>query len=536
MTEWTHNRDGSDLRTPCPPEYGVNPPKTRHKAPMSGTPRHTFVISDVHVADGEAPDPHRPLWRRYKDPAFFVDDSLTRFLDHARTLAGHERAELVLNGDIFDFDCVAVVPDDAPFRVSWLERARGLSAEEPKAVWKLTRILDDHPVLLAELRRWLLDGNDVAYVIGNHDLEMHWPAAQALVRHRLALPPDCPGELRFCAWFTISGGDTLVTHGNQLDPYCLCHDPLHPFIEVHGTTRVRLPFGDYAGKFLSNGIGWFNPHVESTYVKSPLEWFWFFYQHVVRQQPFILGTWLWSSVAALWASLRDGLRPALRDPLTLDDRVEEVARDARTTPKVVRAMHEVRAHPAVYRPLMVARELWLDRFFLLVGILVISLQAVSTLHLFAGVSGWWMIVLFAVLLPPFVFYTASVDSDVRVVSRNIHKRLALLARITRTDKVVMGHTHDARHERIGDVEYANTGHWAPGFSDMACTQPEGVRGFTWIHPDGAGGRRMELREWTDPDSVALPVVELPVKKSALERLRPKLPWRRKSPTEVVPGS
>lgn len=502
---------------------------------MADAPRHSFVISDVHIADGELPDPKRPLWRRYKDPSFFVDESLTRFLDHARTLSGGERAELILNGDFVDFDCVVAVPDEPDFPVSWLERARGLEAEEAKALWKLGRILDDHRPLMAELRRWLVDGHDLAYVLGNHDLELHWPAAQALFRERLDLPDDCAGELRFCPWFTISGGDTLVTHGHQLDPYCLCQDPMHPFIQVRGATRVRLPFGEYASKYLSNGIGWFNPHVESTYVKSPLEWIWFFYNHVLRQQPFILFTWLWSSVLALWATLRDGLRPAIRDPLTLDERVEDVARAARTTPRVVRAMLEVRVHPAVFRPLKVARELWLDRFFLLVAISVISFQAVSTLHFFAGVSGWWVVVLFAILLGPFVFYTASVDSDVREVSRNIRKRMGLLARITHTDKLVMGHTHDALHERLDGVEYANTGHWAPGFTDIECTQPDGVRGFTWIRPDSSGGRTMELREWTDPGSVVLPVTELPVKRSALERLRPRLPWKRRSETGVMAG-
>ncbi len=493
---------------------------------MNPQPPHTFIISDVHIADGEPLDPKRPLWRRYKDPAHFVDEAIRKFLHHARVLSDGARAELILNGDIFDFDCVVATPDAPEFPVGWLERRRGLAPECEKAVWKLGRILDDHPAFLDHLRTWLMDGHDLAYIIGNHDLEMHWAEAQDLFRDRLSLPEDCPGKLRFCPWFTISG-DTLVTHGNQLDPYCLCDDPLHPFIEVNRTAQVRLPFGDLAGKFLSNGIGWFNPHVESTYVKPLHEWILFFYRHVLRQQPLILWTWLWSSVAALIASLSAGFRPALRDPLTLEERVNGVALVSRTSPAVVRAMHEVRVHPAIFRPLKVLRELWLDRAFLLLAIAFGSFQVISTLHMFADVSGWWMVALFAVLLPPFFFYAARVDSDVQEVERNIHKRLGLLAHITNTHKVVMGHTHKALHQQVGEIQYANTGHWAPGFSDMACTEPHGVRGFAWLHPDGSGGRTLELRQWQDTDSTPIPTTAVPVKKSALDRFLPRLPGRRR---------
>jgi UDP-2,3-diacylglucosamine pyrophosphatase LpxH len=197
----------------------------------------TVVLSDLHLSDVEAPDPRWPLWRRHKHPDLLQDGRLVRFLDHVRTLAPG-RIELVLNGDVFDFDSIKAVPERPPFPVGWLERQRGLAPEQPKSAWKMRRILADHVELVGALGDFVAAGNELVLVIGNHDLELHWPAVQAEIRSALRLPPSDHARVRFCEWFTISGGDTLVTHGNQLDPYCVCQDPLHPLIEGACSTRT----------------------------------------------------------------------------------------------------------------------------------------------------------------------------------------------------------------------------------------------------------------------------------------------------------
>ncbi len=469
---------------------------------------HTVVLSDIHLADAEPADPARPLWRRYLRAEHFPDESLLRFLGHLRGLTHGEPCALVLNGDIFDFDVVKAVPDEAAqdalgLTVGWLETARGLHPEEPKSEWKMRRILAAHPTLLAGLRDFVHEGNDLVFVFGNHDLELHWPAVQDALLGALGVCEERQHAVRICEWFYRAGDDTLVTHGNQLDPYCLTLDPLHPTIEVLGTPRIRLPFGDQAARYLLNGMGWFNAHVEETFSRSFAAWVRFFLSVVARQQPLLLFTWLWSALAALVVTLTEAARPARRDARSLEVRLEAVAERARATPGMVMALRELRAHPATARPWTLAKELWLDRALLLLLVVVGSFQIIASLHLLAGINPAWVSLAFGLLLVPFFAYSATVRSDKTEVRRLIDTHLETLCEIARVDRVVMGHTHKATQTHRLGASYFNTGHWAPGFHDLACTKPHGVRVFVWVRPSEVGKRGAELRRWLDPGSVCL---------------------------------
>lgn len=461
--------------------------------------RHTLILSDMHLSDAEPLDPRRPLWKRFKRRDLFADASFSRLLQHARALSDGAPMELILNGDIFDFDSVMVRPDDGRFDAGWLERRRGLNPEQPRSAYKMGVILGDHPGFIEALRAWVLDGHTLAFVIGNHDLELHWPAVQQVILDALELPADRLDAVRFCEWFLLSGEDTLVTHGNQFDRYCVCQDPVHPIISVNGRARVRLPFGNLAGKFMLNGMGLFNPHVESSFIKSAREYLVFFYRYLIQIQPFLLVTWFWTACVTLVVVLTEGLRPALRDPLTMEDRVEHIARKARVKPRVVRTLAAVDVHPAVFNPWMIARELWLDRALLFLVVSWGSFQIFSTLVVFANVSFWWFVATFVVLVLPFLFYASRVRSDVDQTERAIAERLSTLSAVTGVDRVIMGHTHIERHTR-GPVEYINTGNWSPAFLDVDCTVPFGRRCFAWLAPGPDGARTAELRQWQDPGS------------------------------------
>ena len=43
---------------------------------------------------------------------------------------------------------------------------------------------------------------------------------------------------------------------------------------------------------------------------------------------------------------------------------ETIAKKANATPEMVRALRTLHAHPGIYNPILLARELWLDRVFL----------------------------------------------------------------------------------------------------------------------------------------------------------------------------
>jgi len=455
---------------------------------------HTVVVSDLHLTEAERPDPVRPLWKRYKQPDLFVDTSFQRFLAHlVATLDGE--IELVLAGDVFDFDAVLSRPDDT--RTTWLERKRGLAPEQDKSRFKMRRILADHPVWVDALRDFVIEGHRLVFVIGNHDLELHWPGVQDEVREALDLPEGRRDGVRFCEWFYVSNGDTLVEHGNQYDRYCLCQDPLHPFVGSSSNPRVRLPFGNLAGKLMLNGMGLFNPHVESSFILSFREYMVFFYRHMVRVQPLLLWTWAWGAMATLLVSLREGFLPGHRDPFSLEGRVEAVAARSNASPGMVRALNELRVHPAIFNPWMVARELWLDRGVLLLLVFYGSFQLYSVVNLFSRIPFWWIAVALMLFLPPFLFYARSVNSEVDHVRRAVCRRMPLAVQLTGVRHFVYGHTHDENHTTLGGISLLNTGTWSPAYRDVACTIPYGRKCFAWIRP-GPAGRIAELHEWTDP--------------------------------------
>jgi len=479
---------------------------------------HTVVVSDLHLTDAQPRLPDRPLWKRYKQRDLFIDDCFSRFVDHLLTQLPVD-SELILAGDIFDFDAVMTLPPPpSPFPVSWLERQRGLGAEELRSTFKMRVILGDHPVFLQALRTWIGAGNRVIFVIGNHDIELHWPAVQRLVREALALPPEHRDALRICEWFYLSNGDSLIEHGNQYDAYCLCANPIHPTIQWRGEERVRVPFGNLAERYMLNGMGLFNPHVEGSFIMSLSEYVRFFVKYMIRIQPLLGITWLWGAVVTLFVTLGEGFRPAIKDPLRMEERLAGIALRANASAGLVLGLQALHVHPAVFNPWKIMKELWLDRALILALLVGGSFELVTLTNVFTPVSPWWALVVFLVLLPFFIFYARGVNSDVDSTERALWARLPVALEVAHVQRLVMGHTHLEHHSvllesrRGGQMlrsELLNTGTWSPAFRDVECTIPYGRKCFAWIRPDLSGGpRKAGLYVWEDPGVSVIAPAEL----------------------------
>jgi len=516
---------------------------------------HTVVISDLHLSEAHEPEERRPLWMAYKRREHFIDEDFERFLAHiaAQSAQSAQSAEsdesddgasdddrsveLVLNGDIFDFDNVTQLPDDSRIpegaRVDWLSRLRGLSSEEWMSRFKMECIIADHPKWFAALRGFIEKGHRAVFVIGNHDLELGWPSVQKLVREAIGVPAD-DDRVTFCAWFYLSEGDTYITHGHLYDPNCAGTDPIDPVIEVHGRPRMRIPFGDLAGRYMLNGMGYFNPHASDNYIMSGREYLRFFFRYMLRTQPLLMWSWFWSAVATLVISLRDHWRPTMRDPLRVEEKVASVAERSQATPGMVRRLAALNVPSSCTSPMWVLRELWLDRGFLFLGILALAWQVVLVVNIAWPISPLWAFAALAVLIPPYLVYAARVKSTVFQSPLLDEPRAELIHRITGARSVVMGHTHEPVNEDVGPVRYLNGGFWSPAFSNPECTERIGTQSFVWIRPDEDGERRPQLYEWA-PGATAARIYELaepePKKKEAKSGAkRPSV-----SPPRLEPG-
>ena len=473
---------------------------------------HTLVLSDIHLADAEPPHPKNPLWKRFKRPRYFIDRTFRKFLDYWSSQIDGP-IELVLNGDIFDFDSIMEFPKEEElaqygnFSVNWLERRRGLAAEEPKSRFKMNVIIHTHAVFFTALSEFIAKGNRVVFVIGNHDMELHWPSVRQVLFERLADTEELRERVRFCEWFYVSNNDTLIEHGNQYDAYCLASNPINPLIRIGSRVSVRIPFGNLAGKYMLNGMGLMNPHADSSFIRGSIkDYVVFYYKYMVTTQPLLPLTWFWSAVVTLLYSLSEGFLPALTDPLTIGSRIEEIAQRSNSTSRVVWSLRELHAHPAIFNPLKIARELWLDRAILLGLILFGSFQLFSFLNLFTSLSWVWVLIPIGLLLPIFMFYARSVQSEVDQVQKQAFHMAPIAAQIVGVQRVVQGHVHRERHTWVGSTEYLNSGTWSPAYHDVECTQPYGRKCFVWIKPNSEapdGPRIAELYEWTGSESVRI---------------------------------
>lgn len=463
----------------------------------------TAIISDLHLTDSEParnqPKSRHPLWKKFKTKDFFIDETLVSFLKHIQDKAQNRKIELILNGDIFDFDSVMSLPDNPIYKITWLEKKRGLFPKQERSVFKIKTIINEHYKFFAALSEFIQNGNHLVIIPGNHDVELHFPDVQSEIIKALNLSEDQLKSIRFVDWFYVSNQDTLVEHGHQQDPYCMCENPINPFLLDYNELTIRLPFGNVACRYMMNGLGLFNPHVEKNYIMSVQGYLKFFFKYLVKAQPLIIWTWLWGAVATLWHVTLERFAEPYRGPISLEKKTIESANKSQTSPAVVRELQELFALPATQNPILIMKELWLDRLFLILfGFVVLGLAA-NFIQSIISFSFYWVFLVFALLVPFFLFYARSVTSLVSQYKEPSEALLVKQSELVGVRRIVYGHTHIARHEFYGIVEHLNSGSWSPAFTNVECTESIEKNTFVWISPqdkNNSNVRKAELLQFS----------------------------------------
>ena len=158
---------------------------------------NTFVISDLHLSDAEPLHEGNALWKKFRQQEYFIDGEFEKFIKTIMAKANGP-IELVLNGDIFDFDSVmSLPPNRKTFKYNKYEKKRGLGSEERKSVFKVQSILQDHHLWIEALSSFVKKGHKVIFVIGNHDIELHWPKVQQEIIKRMELAEHFKEQIVF---------------------------------------------------------------------------------------------------------------------------------------------------------------------------------------------------------------------------------------------------------------------------------------------------------------------------------------------------
>ena len=197
-----------------------------------------LVVSDLHLSEAE------------RNPAgrfFHFDEDFADFLRHYRlSYVGQRRWRLIIDGDFIEFFQMTEAPDPTErllrgVTLTPADRRFYPGTEWAKSVWKLDRVLRSHPQLLLALSRFLLAGNEIYILRGNHDVEMYWPQVQehfrlVLAQHHpadttyLEMKAAIQARLHFLPWFYLDRGLLYVEHGCQYDPFCTNEHNLCPVL------------------------------------------------------------------------------------------------------------------------------------------------------------------------------------------------------------------------------------------------------------------------------------------------------------------
>ena len=139
--------------------------------------KNILVISDLHLGEDLRPGGANVSYLRHLAT---LERELETFLAHytSHRLDGRPW-RLVVNGDMVDFMSVMILPEEARQHDDDEEdRLYGLGFGERESQKKMERVIARHQGVFKQLGEFVAAGNELVIVVGNHDVEFHYPQVQ----------------------------------------------------------------------------------------------------------------------------------------------------------------------------------------------------------------------------------------------------------------------------------------------------------------------------------------------------------------------
>ena len=498
--------------TPEMPDARASEPASPDRLLGSASPpraRRLVILSDVHLSQAHPETDGDPRWMRYRRRDLHPDPDFSRLIDLILTRHADDSIELVMNGDVLDYD--------APWVKDGVSSFDEFPLTEQGCAEHTERLLADHPVWFDSIARVLLRGHRVLFLSGNHDIELCWPAVRAVIKKDLARrwkalfdsaasagptegltpPQDLDQRVRFRTWFHVTEDGVYIEHGSQYDHLNGVRYAMLPY--TSDRTRVHPVFGKQAFKRTGSRMGYFNPYYEETFYMGAIGYLRHFATHYFGSHRHIVRTWLFGMLRTMAEIFRHR-----HDEDWTADMVRLAQQETGASEEAILATHALTVRPGEHTMIPLLREAWLDR----VGLgLATALLATAT-YLLAGRTG--ALIAAGALVGLFITYEILTPKpDLRTYD-SAPPEVKNLWHIHGAVAICMGHTHRPFSHWEREGFYGNSGSWCPAFHDEACERPvlDG-RPFLmlWTHDGDVHGGLHWLRSGAiqpDPDGVKEP--------------------------------
>lgn len=182
-----------------------------------------LVVSDLHLGAGR----YLKNGRLNLLEEFYFDEKFSEFLHHYTSgVWGDCHVEVILNGDIFNF-----------LQMDYKGHYLTVFTEEINLT-QMEQIVEGHPVFFQALKDFAAKGNDITFIVGNHDQGLLWPTVRNYLNQTIGAQVRYKNIVYHFDGVHIEHGN-MHEAANRMDPrkFFLKKDLPEPIL--------NLPFGSF---------------------------------------------------------------------------------------------------------------------------------------------------------------------------------------------------------------------------------------------------------------------------------------------------